>query len=104
MSLTLVVEQRLVKVRLTDFFLENRAMWTGLAQKTYDFVEDMFPDDAVIRPDDIAKELRPLIEINGMLIARLAEKRLTQKYWFGDFTDLVVDRTWQEISVNGEGQ
>jgi len=98
MALTLEVEQRLQRVNLVQFFEAHRASWLQDARETYEFLERNFPDPVTIRPDDVAKPLRPIIEVDQRLNAELARKKLGQKYWIKDFVDLIIDRTWNEIS------
>lgn len=98
MALTLESEQRLRRVELTAFFEESREEWLKLAKETYEFMQTNFPEGVTIRRDDIAKALVPLLEVKESLIDCLNEKKLKQKYWISDFCDLIIDRTWQEIS------
>jgi hypothetical protein len=98
MALTLEAEQRLQSASLTTFFEAHRAVWLLDARETYEFLRRNFPDGVTIRPDDVAKPLRPIIEVNERLKAELASKKLRQKYWILDFVDLIVDRTWIETS------
>jgi hypothetical protein len=58
--------------------------------------------DSRIRPDDVAKVLEPILEVNEDLRDYLSENKLKQKYWVSYFTDLVIDRTWGDIT-KGEG-
>jgi anaerobic glycerol-3-phosphate dehydrogenase len=94
MALTLPVEQRLGKVSLVVFFNDNRATWLAASQEAHQYLAKTY---AVIRPDDVAKILLPVVEANEDFKAQLAAKKLTQKYWFRDFVDLIIDRTWQEV-------
>jgi len=98
MSLTLEAEQRLDKVSLVTLFDNHQVVWTAAAQRTYDFIEASFPANSVIRQDDVAKALKPVLEVNGLLKAKLARDKLTQRYWVSHFTDLIIDRVWQQIS------
>ncbi len=104
MALTLDVEQRLEAVELIGFFNENRDAWTAIAKDTYEFVRKHFPEGSKIRHDDVAKALRPVVEVDENLQDALHEKRLSQKYWVTFFTDLVIDRTWNEITTKRSGQ
>ncbi|HTV90141.1 MAG TPA: hypothetical protein VME41_14095 [Stellaceae bacterium] len=97
MSLTLEAEQRLTRAGLTQFFDRNRASWLANARETYEFLTRNFPDDATIRQDDVAKALRPIIEVDQTLRTELNRRKLSQRYWIGDFTDLIIERTWNEI-------
>jgi hypothetical protein len=47
--------------------------------------------------DDLAKALLPIMEVNELLLNKLAAERLTQQYWVKYFVDLIVDRTWDHI-------
>ena len=39
-----------------------------------------------------------MIEVNEDLHDYVNENKLKQKYWFAYFTDLGIDRTWDDIS------
>jgi hypothetical protein len=97
MALTLEVEQRLEAVGLVAFFDRYRDDWLTLARQTYSFIKGNFPEGSTIRPDDVAKALKPILEVDEDLRDTLNEGKLKQKYWVSDFTDLVIDRTWDEI-------
>lgn len=98
MALTLDVEQKLEKCGLIDFFTAKKTnLWKPLAQRTYNFVKGDFPTDSKIRPDDVCKQLQPMLEIHEELIDYFSVNKLTQKYWFRHFADLILDRTWAEI-------
>jgi hypothetical protein len=98
MALTLESEQRLTKVSLVKHFEDSQAKWTALAKQSYQFVEKNFPNGATVRPDDVAKALGPLLEVNEDLASYLETNKLGQKYWIRDFGDLILDRTWDKIS------
>jgi hypothetical protein len=98
MSLTLQAEQRLNSVNLLTLFAEHQAAWKAAAQRTYNFIKEGFPADAEIRPDDVAKALLPILEVDERLKIKLAKDKLKQKFWVADFTDLIIDRVWEEIS------
>jgi len=107
MALTLDVEQRLQKARLIAFFNARRAAWEGAARQAYIFVKGNFPGGSTIRQDDVAKALKPIVEVNEELRAELNAHKLKQKYWIDNFTDLIIDRTWNAIReefVNEEGR
>jgi hypothetical protein len=106
MALTLDVEQRLQDVGLVAFFEGHRAAWETVAKDTYGFLKGNFPAGSVIRPDDVAKALKPLVEVNEDLRDELHASKLTQKYWIAYFTDLIIDRTWNTTieEENNDGQ
>ena len=97
MALTLEAEQKLEDVGLIAFFLENETQWVAVLQDCHDYVRKMFKHGAMIRHDDVAKFLRPSMEVDDGLQDELSKRRLTQKYWIGHFTDLVIDRCWDQI-------
>jgi hypothetical protein len=97
MALTLKAEQRLERVELIQFFDMSRGTWVGSAQRTYRFVRRDFPEGALIRRDDVANALIPILEVNEALRDRLNESKLRQKFWISDFADLIIDRVWDEI-------
>jgi hypothetical protein len=99
MALTLVSEQRLKRVNLIDFYNKSHKKWEQLARRSYRFIAVNFPDGAAIHPDDVAKALRLLLEVNEDLIKQLNSKKLKQKYYISDFGDLILDRTWDVITT-----
>ena len=97
MSLTLEAEQRLEKVSLVHLFEQNQEMWQEVAQKTYNFVKDGFPEGAMIRRDDVQKGLVPILEVHENLRQYLDTNKLRGKFWISFFADLITDRTWDAI-------
>lgn len=97
MGLTLEAEQRLDDVGLVAFFEQHRPEWLAKAQDTYEYVTGNFPANSVIRRDDVAKALLPIVEVNEPLKDMLDANKLRGKFWRSFFTDLVVDRTWNEL-------
>jgi hypothetical protein len=101
MALTLEAEQRLESVGLIDFFIERETVWQNAAEETYKFVKQNFPEGSMIRRDDVAKALKPILEVNEGLRDKLAEEKLRGKFWVSFFTDLIIDRTWDTITGRG---
>ena len=97
MGLTLEAEQRLDDVGLVDFFEQHRPEWLAVAKETYAYVSGNFPNGSMIRRDDVAKALLPIVEVNEPLKEMLDQNKLRGKFWRSFFTDLVVDRTWDEL-------
>lgn len=98
MALNLASENRLKDAGLITYYGKHSAVWVNTAQRTYAFVRAGFPTGTVVRPDDVVKELIPLVEINEDLRTYLKEKKLKQRLWITLFADLVIDRTWPTIS------
>jgi hypothetical protein len=98
MALTLEIEQRLERYGLVAYFDANRAAWQDNAQDAYDYTKKAFAG-AQVRPDDVAKTLRPAVEIDKNLRRALDAKKLSEKYWIDFFTSLVIDRAWPTIRM-----
>jgi hypothetical protein len=101
MGLSLVIEKHLEDAGLIAFYDGESAPWKKLARETYDFVKNHFPEDAKIRRDDVSEALVSYLQVAESLTDFLKEHKLPQKYWFVRFADLVIDRTWDEISTKG---
>jgi hypothetical protein len=98
MALTLEEEQRLESVGLISFYAEDQETWQTAAKETYNFVKQNFPPGSLIRRDDVAKALRPILEVNEALRDELAENKLRGKFWVLFFTNLIIDRVWDSIA------
>jgi hypothetical protein len=97
MALTLEAELRLRDAHLIALFNAHEEKWLEAAQQTYAFVLGNYPQGAVIRPDDVAKPLRPIIEVDQVLRDELSRRKLKQKFWVSDFVDLIIERTWDRL-------
>ncbi|APG11490.1 hypothetical protein BKD09_24460 [Bradyrhizobium japonicum] len=98
MALTLDKEQKLERAELIGFFESDQAMWEELVKQSHTFLKSNFPPESQIRPDDVAKALEPIVEVHEGLRDFLSANKLTQKYWIGYFTELIIDRTWAAIT------
>ncbi len=99
MSLTLVIERELREAGLVKFYDGNSAPWEKLAAETYDYVKSHFPAGAKIRRDDVAGALIAYLTPDESLTDFLKTEKLSQKYWYQRFSDLIIDRTWERISA-----
>lgn len=97
MALTLEAEQRLTKVGLVDFFDQNEARYRGFVARSYAYVVQGFPVGAIVRQDDAAKALHPMLEVEPELLNFLSGRKLKEKYWLRDFGDLILDRCWAQV-------
>jgi hypothetical protein len=97
MALTLEAEQRLEAVGLVDLYNGDAEAWLDAAKQTKAFIKGNFPDGALIRRDDVAKALIPILEVNEVLKDSLNENKLRGKFWIKDFADLIIDRTWDNL-------
>ncbi|HZR62862.1 MAG TPA: hypothetical protein VFA80_18105 [Xanthobacteraceae bacterium] len=101
MSLTLYWEKRLREAELVGFFEANRPAWLAAAREAYQYARTSFPQGSPIRRDDAAQFLVDVIEVDDTFKNHLAANRLRQRYWANHFADLVIDRTWNEITNEG---
>ncbi|MDF0601269.1 hypothetical protein P1J78_11055 [Psychromarinibacter sp. C21-152] len=97
MGLTLEAEQRMEDVGVTAFFEEDRATWIAVVRETREFIVNQFPDGALIRRDDVAKALVPVLEVHEDFKDYRNAQKLRAKYWIRDFADLLVDRAWDHM-------
>lgn len=98
MGLSLVVENLLRDGELIAFYESDEKPWKQLAAETFEFVKSHFPAGARIRRDDVAEALVSYLKVDDSLNDCLKEKKHSQKYWHRHFADLIIDRTWDDIS------
>jgi len=99
MPISLVIQQYLEKVDLVGLFNDYREEWKEMAQKAHDFIQQNFPSDYDVHPEDVSKALIPLLEVNDRLTHFLNESKLREKYWMKYFCDYILDRCWDEIHL-----
>ena len=97
MALTLEAEQRLTDVGLVGFYQKDENDWLGVVRDTKEFVRRNFPEGALIRMDDVAKALIPVLEVHEGFKDFRNQERLRGKFWIKDFADLLTDRTWRRL-------
>ena len=97
MALTLEAEQRLEAVGLVKFYTDHEPVWLKAAKETKAFVTANFPAGAVIRRDDVAKNLEPILAVHEDLNDFLESNKIRGKFWIRFFADLIIDRTWSKI-------
>jgi hypothetical protein len=97
MALTLEAEQRMEDVGVVKFYLEAEAEWLATVKATKAFVSGNFPEGALIRRDDVAKALIPILEVHEQFKDYRNTEKLRGKFWIKDFADLLIDRTWDQL-------
>jgi hypothetical protein len=100
MALSLIVLQNVKAVGLDKLYEGNKVKWNGKAKESHKFIKANFPTDDEnydIHPEDVAKSLVTLIEVDKELKIHLITKRLKQKYWVKYFCDYILDRCWNDI-------
>lgn len=97
MALTLEAEQRMIDAGVIKFYEDNASEWFAAVLATKRFVADNFPPDAPIRRDDVAKVLFPIVEVHEAFKEFRNANKLRGKFWIKDFSDLLIDRTWDRM-------
>ena len=100
MALDATKEQALQDVSLIKLFEDHRDLWKADAKSAYEFSAGFL---AVVRPDDVLKPLLPVLEVAPKLREYLARNKLSQKYWYERFGELIIDRLWKELTGGAKG-
>lgn len=103
MALNRVRELALGDAKLTDLFSEQNDLWKQLANDAYDFAaKPILESHHEVRQDDVIPALVIALQISEPLREYLAKKKLSQKYWYEWFAELIVDRLWDELHTPQE--
>jgi hypothetical protein len=94
MALDATKEQALKDVSLVKLFEDHRDLWKADAESAYEFSGGFLN---VVRPDDVIKPLLPVLEVAPKLREYLAKNKLSQKYWYQHFGELILDRLWNDL-------
>jgi hypothetical protein len=85
-------------VSLVKFFADNRVLYRDKAEQAYAYAaEYVMKSGERVRVDDVAAPLILALKVGDPLIACLATKKLTQKYWYQMFADYILDQVWEEL-------
>jgi hypothetical protein len=87
--------KRLEDAGLADLFENDRKLWSAMTKEAYVYTHKFV--GAQVRPDDVVPTLVPALEVSDRLRNFLAQKRLTQNYWYTWFAELLVDRLWNDL-------
>ena len=97
MALSLNKLKRLGDAGLTDLFEADRKLWTAMAKDAHAYTSKFVRGSGnAVRPDDVVPTLTPALEVSDRLRTYLAERKLTQNYWYTWFAELIVDRLWSD--------
>jgi hypothetical protein len=95
MALTQKKLQDLTDAGLVAFFDGDQAILRAKAKHAYNATRGFIKE---IRPDDMVSLLVAELEVAPEFRAYLAKRKLTQKYWYQWFAELIVDRYWAELT------
>jgi len=87
--------KRLEDAGLAELFEHDRKLWTAMAKNAYAYTRKFV--GAEVRPDDVVPTLVPALEVSDRLRTFLAQKKLTQNYWYTWYGELLVDRLWDDL-------
>jgi hypothetical protein len=105
MGLTATKSLRLEDAGLDKLFTRKKTLWQPLAQNAYTYVTGGLEDSGEpVRPDDLIPMLVPVLEVTAELREFLADKKLTQKYWYEWFAELIVDRVWDDLEEENDDE
>ena len=96
MALNLNKLKRLEDAGLADLFAHDRKLWSAMTKEAYSYTRKFVGDE--VRPDDVVPTLVPALEVSDRLRTFLAQKKLTQQYWYTWYAELLVDRLWPDLN------
>ena len=95
MALTQKKLQDLTDAGLVGLLDNDTKLWHAKAKHAYNATHAFIKE---IRPDDVINLLVAELEVAPEFRTFLARKKLTQKYWYEWFAELIVDRFWTELT------
>ena len=87
--------QDLTDAGLVGLLEKDGALWRAKAKHAYNATHAFIKE---IRPDDVVNLLVAELEVAPEFRTFLAKKKLTQKYWYEWFAELIVDHFWTQLS------
>jgi hypothetical protein len=87
--------KRLEDAGLAELFEHDRKLWSAMTKEAYSYTRKFV--GAEVRPDDVVPTLVPALEVSDRLRTFLAQKKLTQNYWYTWYAELLVDRLWDDL-------
>jgi hypothetical protein len=87
--------KRLEDAGLAELFSDDHKLWAAMAKDAYAYTRKFV--GAEVRPDDLVPTLVPALEVSDRLRTFLAQRKLTQNYWYTWFAELIVDRLWPDL-------
>lgn len=96
MALTQEELQNLEAANFTSLYKKDKQYWDAKTKEAYKYTRTVLPEDAEIRPDDVATYLVPTINQNLKFKTYLQRKKTMQKYWCKCFADFIIDRYFKE--------
>jgi hypothetical protein len=99
MALNATKSKRLEDAGLDQYFAQHQPLWRQKAQRAYGYARQFVDESGEeVRQDDVVPLLVPALEVFDDFRDHLAKLKLTQKYWYTYFAELIVDRLWEELT------
>ena len=99
MALTTAIEIRLTEASFSQAFESGRALWLGMAKTAYNYTKATVGVGEP-KPQDVSPHLSLALQVSPKFLDLKAQKGTVAKYWFDNFADFIIDRTWKELSSN----
>ncbi len=102
MALNATKSKRLEDAGLDQYFEQHRGLWEQKARRAFDYAKQFVVESGEeVRQDDVVPLLVPALEVFDDFRDHLAGEKLTQKYWYTYFAELIVDRLWEALIHEG---
>jgi len=92
MGLSETKKKALEDKKFDELFSDNANIWESMARKAYMYAKKNITNGNEPRPDDIAKILTPMIEVDEKFRAHQEDNRARAKRFVEMFTDYVIDK------------
>ncbi|MHB8376672.1 MAG: hypothetical protein ACYDAK_13435 [Candidatus Limnocylindrales bacterium] len=96
MSLTRATEIDLEQNKFTKGFSGDRAVWLAMAKEAFAYTKGTVVGDP--KRDDVAPHLALALEVRDEFVLLRSNNKVRGKHWASKFADLIIDRTWEELS------
>jgi hypothetical protein len=102
LALNATKSKRLEDAGLDQYFDQHRPLWQQKARRAFEYARAFVVESGEeVRQDDVVPLLVPALEVFDDFRDHLAAQKLTQKYWYTYFAELIVDRLWAELNDQG---
>jgi len=96
MALTSADENHLSEKSFFVLFEKKKAIWLKMAKEAYAYTKSTVPGQP--KRDDVAPHLELALQTRKEFAVGKDERRSTARLWDRRFADLIVDRTWAELT------
>lgn len=96
MALDAIKEARLSRASFASVFTKRKTTWIALGKQAYEYAKT-YTDGPTY--DDVAPHLEQALRSNSRFLDVMAKKKQRAKYWYRDFADYVVYKSWNQIKT-----